>query len=134
MDVEIEVHNRSDRAVTGSHGSQWLFCLLAGDAHDRILTDPAGAEHRLDTLGDVVGSKVSLRDGWLELDAQLASDGAQRVLWQGIRTVNQSVGGYETVYQGTSVLVLRTVEIPAGGKLAWTLRLDLTQSKADRPL
>jgi len=30
--------------------------------------------------------------------------------------------------------VLRTVEIPAGGKQAWTLRLDLTQSKADRPL
>jgi 4-alpha-glucanotransferase len=134
VEVDIELHNHSDRVVSGSHGSQWLFCLLAGDAHDRILTDPSGSEHRLDTLGDVTGSTVSLRDGWLELEAKLASEGAQRVLWQGIRTVNQSVGGYETVYQGTSVLVLRTVEIPAGGKLAWKLRLDLTQSKADRPL
>lgn len=134
VDVRIEIENRGPEDVSGTHGSEWLFCLLAGDAHDRILTDATGAEHRLDTRGDVAGSEVSLRDGWLELGAHLASAETSRVLWQGLRTVNQSVGGYETVYQGTAVLALRKVTIPAGGSVTWTLKLELSLPKADRPL
>jgi alpha-amylase len=134
IEVETTISNHGKKAVQGTHGSEWLFCLLAGDAPDRILTDPAGVEHRLDTTGDVAGDAVTLRDGWLELVARLTSDGASRIQWQGLRTVNQSVGGYETVYQGTAVMALRPVKIPAGGAASWTLRLELELPKGNRPL
>lgn len=134
VEVAHEVHNRGNSVVRGTHGSEWLFCLLAGDAHDRILTAPDGSEHRLDTRGDQVGDQVSLRDGWLELQADLTVQDGSRILWQGLRTVNQSVGGYETVYQGTAVLALREVSIAAGSSCCWFTRLELGLSKGDRPL
>jgi len=134
LDVSLEIENLGNETARGTHGSQWLFCLLAGDAPDRILIDPSGAEHRLDTLGNMSGAEISLRDEWLGVSAKLSWEGGSKVLWQGIRTVNQSVGGYETVYQGTSVLALRNVCIPAGGAVSWNLRLELAQPNSDRPL
>ena len=82
----------------------------------------------------MLGAEVSLRDEWLGVSAKLSWEGGTNALWQGIRTVNQSVGGYETVYQGTSVLALRDVCIPAGGAVSWNLRLELAQPNSDRPL
>src|SRR5690606_24465590 len=93
--------------------AETLFCLLAGDAHDRYVTwtdaDGTACRDILASRGEMPGNApVGLTDEWLRFAAAVsATAGAASpptAFWRdAIQTVSQREGGYERVYQGTVV-------------------------------
>ena len=131
--VTLELENPTQAVVAGTVGLEWMFNLLAGDAHDRWIRPRDGEKARLGTTGTGCAG-VELADEWLGLSLHLDGGDEARVDWQGIHTVNQSVGGYEKVYQGTSVLLSRELKIPASGRWRWKVVLDVLQPDGPAPL
>ncbi len=131
-------------------GSETLFCLLAGNAHDRYIewnsagngtgpgssagggtarAIPAQAALARDILashGDMgPQSKVTITDEWLKVRCETTFAGASSVWRDAIETVSQSEGGYERVYQGTVVLPVWDFHLAPGqtGKAAMSIQI-----------
>lgn len=126
VEVTVTLTNLGAHRLRGRFGNESMFNFLAGDAHDRWI-QPEGQElSRLGTTGSATGAKVSLGDGWLQVGVKLEAP-AGELHWQGIHTVNQSVGGYEKVYQGTSVLQLVGVDLAPSAKQSLVFRTQIGQ-------
>lgn len=132
-EVVVALENTTDRELVGTVGLEWMVNLLAGDAHDRWIRPLGGEPARLGTSGTgSVGAELA--DEWLGLKLRLDGGEGSRVAWQGIHTVNQSVGGYEKVYQGTSILCSRGLTIPAGGMAQLRVVFEIQQPAGPAPL
>ncbi|HLP41747.1 MAG TPA: alpha-amylase/4-alpha-glucanotransferase domain-containing protein [Fibrobacteria bacterium] len=109
-------------AVDVRFGSEALFCLLAGNAHDRFVEweDPATGKAFRDILasrGESQGlHRMGLVDEWLRLRCETRFPGATAAWRDALETVSQSEGGYERVYQGTVVLPVWDLRLPPGGE------------------
>lgn len=133
VEAILLVENTTEQEIRGTVGLEWMVNLLAGDAHDRWIKPVNGEASRLGTSGTCDGV-VDLADEWLGIRLRLdAGEGASHV-WHGVHTVNQSVGGYEKVYQGTSILSLRELTIPAGGISRMRVVLEIQQPLGPAPL
>ncbi len=128
------VENTTSQVREGTVGLEWMVNLLAGDAHDRWLETPDGTRHKMGSKGSCQGQVLRMADEWLGLTLALESDAESEFLWEGVHTVNQSVGGYEKVYQGTSLVNLRHISIPPGGMARIRVGLDILQPEAPAPL
>lgn len=112
--------------------SEWLFCLLAGNAPDRFITWDAGlgiGEKRdiLASRGEMPPGPVTLTDSWLKFSGTVSVQGATKVWRDAIETVSQSEGGYERVYQGTSVVPVWDIRLEPGQSLRFGLSLTLQE-------
>ena len=140
------------RAAEGTPGAvrlrlagEFLFCLLAGNAHDRDvtwglpgLTGAAGADiHGTDILasrGEMPrGDVARVTDGWLGLRGTLSpltgkGLAAPSAFWRdAIETVSQSEGGYERVYQGTVLVPVWDMALEPGETMECGFRVDLEE-------
>lgn len=128
------VENTGASPREGTVGLEWMVNLLAGDAHDRWIETPDSNRHRLGSQGRMPAERVELVDQWLGLRLVLDAGPDSEIAWEGVHTVNQSVGGYEKVYQGTSLLATRKLVIPPGGIVRFRVALDVHQADAPAPL
>ena len=133
VEAVVSLENRTPNECEGTLGLEWMVNLLAGDAHDRWIRPFGGEPSRLGTTGEGA-TGADLADEWLGLKLRLDGGEGSRVAWQGIHTVNQSVGGYEKVYQGTSMLVSRRLTIPAGGVSHLRVVFEIQQPAGPAPL
>ena len=119
-------------------GTEALFCLLAGNAHDRYIEwdgQPAakpgsGPGHRdiLASRGEMAGvTNVRITDEWLKLRCEVKFPGASRAWRDAIETVSQSEGGYERVYQGTVVIPIWDLKLSAGSEGAASMSIQLRE-------
>ncbi len=127
VEVSVVLENLGDRACRGVFGLESMFNFLAGDAHDRWLRPDGSDAVRLGTSGSACCAGATLRDEWLQVGVRLEGPEGG-VFWQGIHTVNQSVGGYEKVYQGTSVLQHASVELAPKTRQTLVFRTQVEQS------
>jgi alpha-amylase len=117
--------------------SESLFCLLAGNAHDRYIewdgsngsTGPQGAgKDILASRGEMPGtSKVSLTDEWLKLRCEVRAAGSASAWRDALETVSQSEGGYERVYQGTAVLPVWDFELAPGAEAKASMSIQIRE-------
>ena len=108
-------------------GSETLFCLLAGNAHDRYIEWEAGRDI-LASRGEMGRiNKAVLADEWLKLRCEARFPGAARAWRDAIETVSQSEGGYERVYQGTVLLPLWDMSIPAGAEASASMSIHFRE-------
>jgi hypothetical protein len=133
VELIVLLENPGPRERSGTVGVEWMVNLLAGDAPDRWLETGDGIRHRLGTRGESVGP-VDIADEWLGLGLRLDAGGDSALAWEGVHTVNQSVGGYEKVYQGTSFLQTGPVVVPAGGVAQFRAVLEIRQPDVPSPL
>lgn len=127
LETTVVLENAGTHPLRGHFGSETMLNFLAGEAHDRWLQPDGGERSMLGTTGSALGSALSVRDEWLQVDVRLEGPEGE-IFWQGIHTVNQSVGGYEKVYQGTSVLQLVPVELAPGAQKTLVLRAVVRQN------
>lgn len=110
------VTNAGKPPVAFHFGSESLFCLLAGNAHDRYVDWGSGRDI-LASRGEMGKiEKAVVADEWLKLRCEARFPGAARVWRDAIETVSQSEGGYERVYQGTVLLPLWDIQLAAGAE------------------
>lgn len=110
--------------------SEFLFCLLAGNAHDRTITWEENGQIRKDILasrGEMPAAPVTLTDEWLQLSATLKAEGASLFWRDALETVSQSEGGYERVYQGTCVLPIWDLQLHPGKPLKIRAALQIQE-------
>lgn len=108
-------------------GSETLFCLLAGNAHDRYIEWDARRDI-LASRGEMgTVDKAVVADEWLGLRCEAAFSGASQVWRDAIETVSQSEGGYERVYQGTVLLPLWDIRLPPGGEARASLSIHFRE-------
>ncbi|MDQ3000527.1 MAG: DUF1926 domain-containing protein [Fibrobacterota bacterium] len=132
------VTNAGKAPVEFRFGTEALFCLLAGNAHDRYLEwdgQPAakpgsGPGHRdiLASRGEMAGvTNVRITDEWLKLRCEVKFPGASRAWRDAIETVSQSEGGYERVYQGTVVIPIWDLKLSAGSEGAASMSIQFRE-------
>lgn len=132
VETTIVLENAGSTPLRGRFGAESMLNFLAGEAHDRWLQPAGGERSMLGTTGEALGTSLAVSDEWLQVDVLLEGpDGT--IAWQGIHTVNQSVGGYEKVYQGTSVLQIVPVELAPGESRTIVLRAGVHQ-RIESPL
>jgi alpha-amylase len=122
FEVEYVIEHHGGADVDGFFGVEMNYSLLAGEAHDRYYyhdhTDNAG---KLATVADFgMLSCVGLKDHWLNVALTLRPSIPARVVASPVKTVSQSEGGFEAVYQSSSVV------------LQWPLKLHAPQSAAGK--
>jgi len=133
VELIVLLENPGPEDRTGTLGVEWMVNLLAGDAPDRWLETVDGIRHRLGTRGGSTGP-VGIVDGWLGLGLRLDAGADSALAWEGVHSVNQSVSGYEKVYQGTSFLQTGPVVVPAGGVAKFRAVLEIRQPEVPSPL
>ena len=99
------------------------LAAMAGHAHDRFYSDPAGLrlgmlDARLD-LDETDG--LNLVDEWLDLSVGLRWSEPAALWCFAVETVSQSEGGFEGVYQSSAVIPRWA--ITADGSRRWEVRI-----------
>ncbi|MEO6097292.1 MAG: alpha-amylase/4-alpha-glucanotransferase domain-containing protein [Fibrobacteria bacterium] len=149
------VTNSGKPPVEFRFGNESLFCLLAGNAHDRYIEwgegavpDKAGkaaaaatgapaneaaipVKKNRDILashGEMPGAgSASLTDEWLRLRCQATFPGAAGAWRDAIETVSQSEGGYERVYQGTVLVPVWDIKVAAGSERSVAMSIQIRE-------
>jgi hypothetical protein len=132
-DLQVEwkfsnpVTNAGKPAVEFRFGSEALFCLLAGNAHDRYVE--WGSERAiLASRGDMGPvATVAVTDEWLKLRCEARFPGVARTWRDALETVSQSEGGYERVYQGTVLLPVWDIKMAAGSEATASLSIQFRE-------
>ena len=130
------VTNSGKPAVEFRFGTEALFCLLAGNAHDRYIEwDPPGAAPGAARSRDILAShgempaarSAAITDEWLKLRCDAAFPGASRAWRDAIETVSQSEGGYERVYQGTVLVPIWDIKVAAGAEASAAMSIQFRE-------
>ncbi len=144
------VTNAGKPPVEFRFGTEALFCLLAGNAHDRYIewdaaatvaagmttaTVAASAGKSAARSRDILASRgempatksVAITDEWLKLRCDAAFPGATKAWRDAIETVSQSEGGYERVYQGTVLVPIWDFKIAAGADASAAMSIQFRE-------
>lgn len=127
IEAEYTIANLSGEAVDLWFGIEFQFNLLAGDADDRYYTsDEKSVEPRnIGSSGELSGiRRLSLHDHWLGLKLSLSSEKPANYWRCPLETVSQSEGGYERIYQSSTVLPNWRIRIDGNGKWTNTLHVE----------
>jgi alpha-amylase len=117
---------RPDGALSGRWVVQWNLALTAGEAPGRYLTLP-DRPHLASRGRTTAVSEVALVDEWAGVEARLRWGPAAELAWAPVETVSASEGGYERIFQGTSlVLVWETAALDRRQPEEWDLWTELT--------
>ncbi len=117
-------------------GVQWNLAMTAGDAPGRFYEFPGATPSPVSSLESrpSLGSRgeaqdlycVGLVDEWAGCSARLQWSRPARVAWAPVETVSLSEGGFERIYQGSSLLVAWPLSLSPRGEwedhIAFTIR------------
>ena len=121
--ADYRLKNMGAVPLEGYFAVEMNYNLLAGDAPDRYYFLP-GREPaaRLGAVAEFEGEReVGLKDLYLKVRLVLRASQAARVLLSPVRTVSMSEGGFESVYQSSSVVMQWPLRLPPGGE--WVVEL-----------
>jgi len=112
--VAYRLRNLSDQGFQCRFAVEWTFSMLAGNAPDRFYFSP----DRPSNLGPLIGElalnavrRLGIYDGWQKIEISLSSPEPVDIWTFPIQTVSQSEAGVELVYQGSTILLSKTVSL-----------------------
>jgi alpha-amylase len=131
LEVEVEA-TATDSPVEADLGLEWSICLSGGGANPAAWYEVPTSAQRTphDGSGDLPDASALAfgnDDDGVRVDATLDPPG--RVTWFPIETVSNSEGGFERVYQGSSLLIRWPLRLAAGGTATMRLRLAVRESR-----
>jgi 4-alpha-glucanotransferase len=112
-------------------GLEIVLNLLAPNEPDRYF-EFDGARHALVWSGVVEGAHLRVVDEWQDVAVEIKAPGAHHLWVAPIETVSESDEGFERVYQGSQILPVWNVEIPAGGQWNGETLLRISPAHASR--
>ena len=133
LSVEVEVANAE--SVPQAFELDLSFCWnLAGGGHNpsAYYAWTAGGRDQTaphDTPGDLLGTQqVAFGNRYVGVHVEAELSRVGRITWYPIETVSKSEGGYESVYQASSLHLRWPVALAAGGSQRLGVRFRVTQS------
>lgn len=124
VDYVLEHYGGPD--VSGWFAVEMNWTMLAGDAHDRYFfhekSDNAG---KLATEADFGMLRFAgMKDEWMNIALTLHTSVPAQFIVAPVKTVSQSEGGFESVYQSSTMLLQWPVRLEEGKKFAVTLKQE----------
>jgi alpha-amylase len=112
-------------------GMEIVLNFLAPREQDRYFEIPSG-RHPLAwsaaLKGAEIGSRLRVVDEWQNIAATIEAPGAQELWITPIETISESEEGFERVYQGSQILAVWPLELPAAKP--WTGEISLAVEAA----
>ena len=108
-----------------------VFSFLAGNAPDRYFEIPGrkiGGGRHLASMGvEEDTGIIRLVDEWLGISLALRFDPPATVWRYPVETVSNSDSGFERVYQGSAVVVVRRLDLGPGETERFTMRMGISK-------
>ena len=131
FDVDYSIEHIKGSPANGFFGVEMNYSLLAGDAHDRYyFHDQSPNAGRLNTeaaFGTL--SFVGLKDEWLNVALTLRASIPAQVTVAPVKTVSQSEGGFESIYQSSSVVLQWPLNLNEGRKFTVSLKQEVGRAR-----
>jgi alpha-amylase len=130
-EADYTVTNTGTEEIDGHFAVEMNYSLLAGEAHDRYFfhekSDNAGNLSTIKDFGTL--SFVGLKDLWLNVALTLRTSVPAQVLVSPVKTVSQSEGGFEAVYQSSAVVLQWPLKLSAGQKFNVKLQQEAGRAR-----
>jgi alpha-amylase len=128
--LETIVENPGDSPLAFELAVEWNVNLLGG-GHNPAAYYESGPGER--TPHDVAGegqaaSTIAFGNDYEGVRIEARPEPAANLTWYPVETVSNSEGGFERVYQGSSLLFRWPVSIGPGERRRFTVQFDVTQS------
>jgi alpha-amylase len=118
LKTDYELKNQGSRDAHFLFAVEWNLTLLAGDAPDRryFVTGRDLSQPRLGGRGEENSvTEMGMEDDWLGLKIIFETPNPAKSWRYPVETISQSEGGFERVYQGSCLLFVWEVFLPAQG-------------------
>ncbi len=124
VDYVLEHYGGPD--LSGWFAVEFNWTMLAGNAHDRYFfhekSDNVG---KLETEADFGELRFAgMKDEWMNVMLTLRTSAPAQYLVAPVKTVSQSEGGFESVYQSSTMVLQWPVLLAEGKKFAVTLKQE----------
>ncbi len=120
--VSYKIRNRSNRVVPLHFGSELTINLMAGDAPDRYLD--GGEKHLASYKGEFDSDELSAVAEYEKVFVNMKLSERAKFWIYPIYTISYSEGGFEKVYQGTSVTPTWKFELAPNGEKVFRIELS----------
>lgn len=129
LELEISIENPNDVAVRFELAVEWNVNLLGGGHNPAAYYETeAGGRTPHDVEGEAPATSIlAFGNDYEGVRIAARFEPAARLTWYPIETVSNSEGGFERVYQGSSLLCRWPVELGPGGRTRHSVRFDVTQ-------
>jgi alpha-amylase len=130
MQLEVAVVNPGDIPLAFELAIEWNVNLLGGGHNPAAYYETeAGEKTPHDVSGEVAtASLIAFGNEYEGVRVEARPSPAARLSWLPVETVSNSEGGFERVYQGSSLLFRWPVALEPGAAASFTVRLDVTQT------
>jgi hypothetical protein len=123
--LDVTVTNRSPEPIATVVAVDWALNLLGGGGNPQAYYRVRGERTAHDGMGADEGpGVVSFGNDWVGLAVDALAEPSAAVWWQPIETISNSEGGFERVYQGSSLLFRWPVELAPGASMTARMHLD----------
>jgi alpha-amylase len=130
LELQVEVENPGELTLSFELAVVWNVNLLGGGHNPAAYYEAAPGERTPHDVAGEVASAARLTLGndheGVRIDATL--EAAARLTWYPVETVSNSEGGFERVYQGSSLLFRWPVSLAPGGRAAFAVSFAVTQT------
>jgi alpha-amylase len=131
--VETTLAHAGGAALSAVLDEEWNLMLLGGGGNPAAHWTTAGVRMSHDAPGEApAGAPLSSGNDYLGIALTTSSAPAAAAAWAPIETISNSEGGFERVYQGSSLHLVRAIELQPGATVtvrtehACTLSRDIT--------
>ena len=130
LELATTVENRGDAPVAFELAVEWNVNLLGGGHNPAAYYEAAVGERTPhDTAGEAASAAtVAFGNDYEGARIDAAVEPAARLTWYPVETVSNSEGGFERVYQGSSLLFRWPVSLAPGGHATFTISMAATQT------
>ncbi|MFM8915838.1 MAG: alpha-amylase/4-alpha-glucanotransferase domain-containing protein, partial [Candidatus Limnocylindrus sp.] len=115
LTVETTLSHTGGPALSAVLDEEWNLMLLGGGGNPAAHWTAAGVRTSHDTPGEApAGAALSSGSDYLGIAVTTITSPHAAAAWAPIETISNSEGGFERVYQGSSLHLTRTIELLPG--------------------
>jgi alpha-amylase len=109
LEIELDVENRSDDHYEADLGLEWSICLSGGGGNPAAYYEVDGGSGPTRSAHDgaidlAIAERIAFGNDHDGVRVEATAEPPARITWFPIETVSNSEGGFERVYQGSSLL------------------------------
>ena len=135
LELAVSVENPGDAALAFELAVEWNLNLSGGGHNPSAWYDTGSGERTAHDVGGELASAATIAFGndydGVRVDGR--PEPAARLTWYPVETVSNSEGGFERVYQGSSLLFRWPISLAPGERAVRSIRFEVGQS-IDRAL
>jgi alpha-amylase len=128
--LEVALRNPGDEPVAFELAIEWNVNMLGGGHNKAAYYETSdGQRTPHDVPGDVAtASTLAFGNDYEGVRIEARMEPEAHLMWYPIETISNSEGGFERVYQGSSLLFRWAVDLAPGQERTFAVRLDVEQS------